>query len=243
MPDHHPGRGGKPILSLFLKANEDVSDAILSRRDGGRKLDDGLGELITRKYDGRFSLEVTHEPTGPMGAIRRQLETASSGDGGTSLLSKEVDVVILSVQPDVVAGPSDPGTGRLDTVSIIEDLGAVVRWLKERGATVLIFNACTVDPGDEVTSYHGRDGDTLSVRAHRMDLLSLEASVEEGISIIDVDRILAEMGAAPRLNGPLDYDAIACEGIRDEVLRVLEDYGFFEERPLLMQVGQQGARR
>jgi len=66
-------------------------------------------------------------------------------------------------------------------------------------------------------------------------------SQELGISIIDVDRILGEAGVWSYLPSQLDA-ASAQPLIRDETLRVLEDYGNFDERPITVQVGKiQGA--
>jgi hypothetical protein len=62
-------------------------------------------------------------------------------------------------------------------------------------------------------------------------------SHDEGISIVDVDRLIAELGAAGNVDGPAAYGPEACARIAAEIVRIIDDYGFLDERPLLAQVG------
>jgi hypothetical protein len=99
----------------------------------------------------------------------------------------------------------------------------------------------TVDPEDTVTNYHALEDDTPALRAHKVALTLIDLSHELGISIIDADRLLAEMGGERNVEGVGRYSPEASEVLCDEVLRILADYGFFEERPLVVQAGRGGS--
>jgi hypothetical protein len=66
----------------------------------------------------------------------------------------------------------------------------------------------------------------------------MELSVREGISVIDVERLVAEHGASRHVLQAGRYSPQVNQAICQELLRVLEDIGFFEDRPLVMQVGR-----
>jgi hypothetical protein len=118
------------------------------------------------------------------------------------------------------------------------NLTRLIRMIKERlDAHVLIYNAPTVDPDDQVHNYYGRD-DTRALRIHKLNLALLELSASEGISFVDVERLVAELGAARHVLPEGWYSQEANQAIRLELLRVLEDIGFYENRPLVMQVGK-----
>lgn len=184
-----------------------------------------------------------------------------------SLFGDEIDVVLLSAKPDVVQAPwrhresgylvnPPPGWEEAWTPSgqawlreqfeptepsrverSKDAMLSLIRAVKQRsGAHVIVYNCSPIDPTDRVHNYHGLD-DTLSVRVHRFNLALMQLSVLEGISIIDVERVVAEIGQA-HVPSALRYSADAYQAICREVLRVLQDIGFFEARPLVMQVGR-----
>ena len=76
------------------------------------------------------------------------------------------------------------------------------------------------------------------LRLHKLGLALLELSIQEGISLIDVDRQLAELGAQRHVRAAGRYSEEAYQTIGREFVRVLEDIGFFENRPLIQQLGQ-----
>ncbi len=80
----------------------------------------------------------------------------------------------------------------------------------------------------------------ISLRIQRLDLMVIGVSHEEGISIIDVDRKVAELGAGGNVVAPMVYGPAAAAAIIDETMRVVADYGFLDDRPLLAQVGAKG---
>jgi hypothetical protein len=193
--------GGNKVLRVFVKGNDDVRD---------------LQDLVQEKYQGVFTVELTHEPW-----------VRSEDLLGTQLHSRlfegPSDVVVLSVQPEIQSK---------------EHLWRLIRDVKERlGAHVLICNVSTVDPEDQVHNYHGRP-DTWALRAHKLNLALMELSVQEGTSVIDVERLVAEHGASRHVLQAGRYSPQVNKAICQELLRVLEDIGFFEDRPLVMQVGR-----
>jgi hypothetical protein len=121
-----------------------------------------------------------------------------------------------------------------------QNLLSVVRALKERTSAHLIaFNGSNLDPTDSTMNY-AQVPETVSERIRRLNLALLNVSIEEGISIVDVDRIVAESGGNRRVKGALRYSADVSAAICREFLRIIEDIGFFEQRPLLAQRGRSG---
>jgi hypothetical protein len=129
-------------------------------------------------------------------------------------------------------------TGLVTAAQFQTTLIDLIRAIKERlDAHVLVFNASSIVPGDTTYRFY-RQPDTLALRIHKFNLALIAASVAEGISIIDVDRLVADAGGARQVRAPLTYGLEAQQALTHEVLRVLADIGFFEARPLLPQVGQ-----
>lgn len=219
-------------LRLFAYGGADSLDALVSRQAGGRKLDKGVAERIADGYP-HVTVDVTVEQGGGVAELRRTLE-----DGTSPILSGDFGIVILSIADDV-AGLPERGEDPIAAVeSVKADLVAAVGIIKEQGgAHVLVANASTVDPDDHVYNYHGRAVDPVALRIHRLDLMLIAVSHEEGVSIIDVDRLIAELGGAGNVLAATRYSENACERIAVETVRILEDYGFFDERPILAQVG------
>ncbi len=130
--------------------------------------------------------------------------------------------------------------GRVEVDAFKENLTKLIRTVKERwGAHVVVLNGSTLDPGDRTYNYR-EIRETLALRIHKFNRALMEISVLEGISIVDVDRLIAELGGGRHVLQPLRYSADAHAAICREFLRILEDIGFFENRPLVMQVGYRG---
>jgi hypothetical protein len=116
-------------------------------------------------------------------------------------------------------------------------LASLVGLVKSKlGAHVIIYNCSPLDPGDRTHNYVGVE-ETLYWRVQKFNFALLELSVNEGISIVDAERIVAEHGEhhVPRA---LEYSAEVHQQLCSEFVRILSDIGFFEQRPLLMQVGK-----
>lgn len=131
-------------------------------------------------------------------------------------------------------------TGPISVQQFKENFVRLIRAVKEQlHAHVIVYNCSSVDPDDHTHNYHGLE-DTLAVRVQRFNLALLKISGLEGISIIDVDRLIAELGGEKHVAKAFNYSTEACQAICQEFMRVLEDIGFFEDRFLVPQVGKKG---
>lgn len=229
--------GGRDVLRILLKGGADLEDCILSRAEGGRKLEHGLTDLIQERYAGAFRLKLIREPSGTSRDLREEIERSlAKGEPSTRILDPRLDVILLSGYLDLI------GPGPFSMESYRADMDWVIRTLKREVEAHLIFlNASTVDPDDLTSNFHALPEQPFSLKAHQLDTILMDLSFAHGISIVDADRLLAELGASTHVVGPLDYSPKACGALCAEVERVLDDYGFFEERPLVMQVGQEAS--
>lgn len=119
---------------------------------------------------------------------------------------------------------------------------SVIRAIKKRlDAHIIVYNCSPIDPRDNIYSYHGVD-DTLSIRIHRFNLALIQLSYREGISLIEVERIAASFGGE-HVPSPLVYSPDVSDAVLREFVRVMDDIGFFAERPLVPQLGPRGESR
>jgi hypothetical protein len=208
--------GGQKIWRVYLCGSSDVIDSLLSTKDGGGKLEKGLRELVTDKYAGAVEIQTIRDPRGP-------------------LAGSVPDIVVLSAQPAVVA--------EIPAAEFKHSLTEQIREIKQKlNAHVIVYNCSSVEPNDNVYTYYGMP-DTFAIRVHRANLALMQISQLEGISIIDVERIIGQLAGDRAVKKPLDYIDEAYAAMGQEFLRVMEDVGFFENRPLVMQVGQAAAAR
>lgn len=218
--------GERPVVRLFLRGNRHLEDVLLSTDHGGTRLESGIVERLATREGGGTVIEVRSEPCAGMAAFRRDLEA-----GDSAATSAKPDIVIVSVEPDLVS-PTPADRFR-------EDLEAVVHHVREViGAHLLVLAASTVDPDEWVSRVDPVGPDPNALAVHRLILATIEVSTSHGISIIDVDRRIAEMGASAHVPSFLEYSAEACDAICTDIISVLDHYGFFDDRPLLPQVAR-----
>jgi hypothetical protein len=173
---------------------------------------DGLGAGIERHTGGRWTADVTRQPSPPAERLATML--AARPDE-----LEAIDVAVLSI----ACGLAGPGQGSDELRrAFVDTVTKAVDVLKAASVTVLLINGSTVGAGLDVA---------------RLNLACLQLSVATGVSIIDVDRMIAELGGDEHVIDVMRYGPIATGAIADEVVRVLDDYGFFDERPLLAQIG------
>lgn len=173
------------------------------------------------------------------------------------LFTIPADAVILSIQADITdrlsrhkaAGfllyPSEASVwpeedrlwlrsdftslGLLSVEESMANLAEVVERIREtRDVPILIYNLSPIIPGDAVHCYMGLD-ETYATRIRRFNLALIELSQAIGISIVDVDAIMARHGTE-RLK--LDTVHLTPEGyecVAQEVVRILDDLGLFDE--------------
>ena len=119
-------------------------------------------------------------------------------------------------------------TGALDVETSVRNLEAIVARIRQRSdVPILIYNVSSVVPGDQVHSYQGLE-EIFSTRIRRFNLGLIELSQLSGISIIDVDTIVARAGADRVKLDPVHLTADGCRLVAEEVVRVLDDLGRFD---------------
>ena len=174
------------------------------------------------------------------------------------LFASDADAIVLSVQPDIsvtmarhkrdgyLFHPADVSSwpepdrawlreafafeGPIDVAASMRNFDAIVARIREStAAPILVYNVSSVVPGDTVHSHLGL-GDTLTTRIRRFNLGIAELSQRSGVSVIDVDAVVARMGADAAKLDALHLNAAACRGVAEEVVRVLDDLGVFSGR-------------
>lgn len=116
-------------------------------------------------------------------------------------------------------------TNLLDISEAMEGLTKIVERIRaHRDVPILIYNVSPIIPGETVYNYLGLD-ETYATRCKRFNLALTDLSRETGISIVDVDTIIARAGA-DRLK--VDAMHLTADGYRlvaEEVVRILGDVG------------------
>jgi hypothetical protein len=160
--------------------------------------------------------EAVHEWTGGSTTVETVVASPSQRtfDG--------VDVVLLGID-----------VGELDRSAFTSTATQVIDAAQTAGCRVFVVNGSTVVPPGQPT---------VSLAIAGLNLAAIELSMATGISVVDADRALAELGGDEHVVDPMSYSPVATAAIRRELVRVLEDYGFFDDRALLAQVGQRDGR-
>lgn len=102
--------------------------------------------------------------------------------------------------------------------------GIVERIRANTQAPILIYNMSSVVPGDNVHAYDGME-DTLTTRIRRFNLGLTDLSKATGISIVDVDTIVARQGADLLKFDTTHLSREGCRAVAGEVVRILDDVG------------------
>ena len=109
----------------------------------------------------------------------------------------------------------------------MHNLTRIIARLRERSrAPILIYNVSAVVPGDSVHCYEGM-GEIFANRIRRFNLGLVELSRQTGISIVDVDTLLARAGADRLKLDTIHLNAEGCRLVAEEVVRILDDLGCF----------------
>ena len=172
-----------------------------------------------------------------------------------ALFATNADAIVLSVQPDVAMPLArhrqqryllHPGhwqswpeedrrwlrddfapEGPLDVAASMRNLALIVARIRRHSiAPILVYNVCSVVPGDTVHCHAGL-GDTLATRIRRFNVGVIELSQRTGISVIDVDAVVARAGAERLQLDAFHLNAEGCRRVAEEVVRVLDDLGVF----------------
>jgi hypothetical protein len=170
-----------------------------------------------------------------------------------ALFKARPDVFVLSVQPDVATGlvrsnrnsylfyPNGASTwsaadrawlsssfSRARLLSADESAGCMLKIIarirENSDAPILIFNVCSFIPGDDVHCYQSM-GQTLSSRIKHFNRNLIDISEKTGVSIVDVDRVVAGHGAQSLKVDGMHLNARGYELVCREVVRILCDLG------------------
>jgi GDSL-like Lipase/Acylhydrolase family len=113
----------------------------------------------------------------------------------------------------------------LELSQSIANLEKIVDLIRQRSeAPILIYNLSPIVPGDIVYCFQGLD-ETFATRVRRFNLALADLSQKMGISVIDVDEILARAGADYLKIDAMHLTPEAYRLIAEEVVRVLENLG------------------
>jgi hypothetical protein len=116
--------------------------------------------------------------------------------------------------------------GRISLDAFRDNFSRIIRRLKQdTSAHILVFNVLTVDPGSLTHTYQFVK-DPLGIRHREFNLALVELSRELDFSIVDMDRILKQVGVGNQMDfahfPPDRYEPVA-----REVFRILMDRGVF----------------
>jgi len=183
----------------------------------------------------------------PLGAF------SATAQFSNALFGSRVDAIVLSLQPDVASTlvrhrrdgylfypdnwSSWPARHRLwleeefaaedvlDVAASMHNFERIVARLRANSdAPILVYNLSSVVPGDSVHCHQGV-AEALSTRIRRFNLALAELSQRTGISVIDVDAVVARAGADRLKLDAMHLTVEGCRGVAEEVLRVLDDLG------------------
>jgi hypothetical protein len=109
------------------------------------------------------------------------------------------------------------------TEAITDALQSIARALESSHADLVIFNTSTFIPGEKVYWFPKGDPETISVRSARVNLVIDTLLKELDITLVDVDRITAEMGAGLAVTGPGTYSDETLGVVGQEAIAMILD--------------------
>jgi hypothetical protein len=113
----------------------------------------------------------------------------------------------------------------LDIETSMRNLRAIIDRIRQRSeAPILVYNVSSVVPGETVHCLQGL-GEIYSTRCRRFNLGLAEISEEVGISIVDVDSIIARAGVDKLKIDAMHLTADGYRLVAEEVVRILVDLG------------------
>jgi hypothetical protein len=113
----------------------------------------------------------------------------------------------------------------LDVATSMNNLRKIIdRIRKHTEAPILIYNVCSIVPGETVHTLQGL-GEIYSTRCRRFNIGLAELSEEVGCSIIDVDSIISRAGADQYKIDAMHLTPDGYSLVAEEVVRVLHDLG------------------
>jgi hypothetical protein len=168
-----------------------------------------------------------------------------------AVFEADADAIIFSIQPDVMSklmrhkhqkyllltqppyseversllSDTFESISVLDVKQSMANFAEIIRKCRrDSGAAILIYNLSSIAIGDSVHCYEGLE-EGISTRIKTFNLGLIELSRISGISIVDVDAVVARHGADRLKIDTLHLNADGCRLVADEVVRILVDLG------------------
>jgi hypothetical protein len=174
-----------------------------------------------------------------------------------AIFETKADAIVLSIQSDIATGlvkhkregflfyPSESGrwsaddrqwlktdfepVENLDVTESMANFTALIKKIREQSeAPILIYNMSPISPGEAIHCHQGM-GETYSTRIRRFNLGLIELSEKTGVSIIDIDSVLARQGADALKLDTIHLTPPGYRLVAEEVVRVLGDLGVLDE--------------
>ena len=113
----------------------------------------------------------------------------------------------------------------LDVETSMRNLRGIIERIRRRSESpILVYNVSSVVPGETIHCLQGL-GEIYSTRCRRFNLGLAELSEDLGVSIVDVDSILARAGADKLKIDAMHLTADGYRLVAEEVVRILVDLG------------------
>jgi lysophospholipase L1-like esterase len=107
----------------------------------------------------------------------------------------------------------------------MRNLRAIIGRIRQSSeAPILVYNVSSIVPGETVHCLQGL-GEIYSTRCRRFNLGLAELSEETGISVVDVDSIVARAGADKLKIDAMHLTADGYRLVAEEVVRIFIDLG------------------
>lgn len=110
-----------------------------------------------------------------------------------------------------------------DSDLLTAGVGNIAKHLEPLDAALVVLNTSTYVPGEEVFWYMPDDPETRAIRAARINLVADRLIPDLGLTVVDVDRVMAELGAGESVAGPAQYTTDALEVLAEEALASIRD--------------------
>ncbi|MGH7715533.1 MAG: SGNH/GDSL hydrolase family protein [Vulcanimicrobiaceae bacterium] len=172
-----------------------------------------------------------------------------------AIFEADADVYVLSIQADIMTAlyrhnrhgylfcPSNQETwqhpdrewlreqftflGMLDVDTSMHNLICIVERIRRTSrAPIVVYNVSSVVPGENVRCYADFP-ESLSARIRRFNLGLIDVSMRAGISIVDVDTIVARIGANRAKLDTLHLTANGCRHVARDFVETLEELDCF----------------
>jgi len=102
-------------------------------------------------------------------------------------------------------------------------LRSIAERLEPLGAEFVVFNVSTFIPDENVRWFAPDEPETIAVRANRIDLIVERLIGDLNITLVDVDRVMAELGARDAVMGIASYTPGALEVLAEEAMAVISN--------------------